>query len=163
MKRMLLATHWNAFGDPDGSLPLRAVVLLPVSAWTALVAGAVFWRAARRWRAAVLLSCAVLLAGEQATIVRANLSHADGRDADCVTAGAVVTVVTAFAAGPMGMLVHDGADVAADPAVRVRLVGGADLLLRTRTGFRARSERGVRAPRVAGAALGRGGARTGPT
>ncbi|WP_405786892.1 hypothetical protein OG753_02305 [Streptomyces sp. NBC_00029] len=54
----------------------------------------------------MLLSCGVLLAGEQATIVRANLSHADWRDADSVTVGAVVTVVAAFAAGLMGMLMH---------------------------------------------------------
>ncbi|MFG2989331.1 DUF1648 domain-containing protein [Streptomyces sp. NPDC048257] len=102
----VLATHWNAWGEPDGALPLWAVMLVPTAIWIVLVAGAVFWRAARRWRAAVLLSCGVLLAGEQVSIVRANLSHADWRDADSVLAGAVVTVVAAGAAGLVGMLVR---------------------------------------------------------
>ncbi|MFI5672613.1 DUF1648 domain-containing protein [Streptomyces sp. NPDC051704] len=99
-----LATHWGASGRPDGSLPLWGAVLLPASIWTVLVAAAVFWRAARRWRAAVLLSCGVLLAGEQLAIVRANLHHADWRDADSVTVGAVVTVVAAAAAALAGAL-----------------------------------------------------------
>ncbi|MEV7561742.1 DUF1648 domain-containing protein [Streptomyces sp. NPDC089795] len=101
----LLATHWNAFGEPNGSLPLWAVVLVPVAVWIVLVAGAVFLRAARRWRGAVLVSCGVLLAGEQVAIVRANLDHADWRDADSVTLWVVVTVVAAGAAGLVGMLV----------------------------------------------------------
>ncbi|MFE6846791.1 DUF1648 domain-containing protein [Streptomyces sp. NPDC057686] len=100
-----LATHWGAFGEPDGSLPLWAVVLAPSAIWIVLVAGTVFWRAARRWRAAVLLSCGVLLAGEQVAIVRANLHHADWHDADSVTVGAVVTVVAASVAALAGALV----------------------------------------------------------
>ncbi|MER6251583.1 DUF1648 domain-containing protein [Streptomyces sp. NPDC001584] len=102
----LLATHWNALGEPDGSLPLWAVVLVPVVIWVVLVTSAVFWRAARRWRGVVLVSCGVLLAGEQVSIVRANLYHADWRDADSVTVGAVVTVVAAVAAGLVGVLVN---------------------------------------------------------
>ncbi|MFF4444335.1 hypothetical protein [Streptomyces sp. NPDC001502] len=62
------------------------------------VAGAV-----RRAIGAVPVSCGVLPAGEQVSIVRANLHHADGRDADSVTVGAVVTVVTAGAAGLVGV------------------------------------------------------------
>ncbi|WP_109782890.1 DUF1648 domain-containing protein [Streptomyces sp. CG 926] len=99
-----LATHWNAFGEPNGSLPLWAVVMVPVGVWIALVVSAVFWRAARRWRGAVLVSCGVLLAGEQVSIVRANLHHADWRDADSVTVWAVVTVVASGAAGLVGIL-----------------------------------------------------------
>ncbi|MFJ2747667.1 DUF1648 domain-containing protein [Streptomyces sp. NPDC087297] len=99
-----LATHWNAFGDPDGSLPLWAVVLVPAAIWIALVVSAVCWRAARRWRGAVLVSCGVLLAGEQASIVRANLHHAQWRDADSVTVGAVATVLAAAAAAVVGVL-----------------------------------------------------------
>ncbi|MER6778591.1 MULTISPECIES: DUF1648 domain-containing protein [unclassified Streptomyces] len=99
-----LATHWGALGQPDGSLPLWGAVLLPASIWTVVVVAAVFWRAARRWRAAVLLSCGVLLAGEQLAIVRANLHHADWHDADSVTVGAVVTVVAAAVAGLAGIL-----------------------------------------------------------
>ncbi|ARE78491.1 DUF1648 domain-containing protein [Streptomyces sp. Sge12] len=99
-----LATHWNAFGDPDGSLPLWAVVLVPVAIWIALVVSAVFWRASRRWRGAVLVSCGVLLAGEQASIVRANLYHAQWRDADSATVGAVATVLAAAAAAVVGVL-----------------------------------------------------------
>ncbi|MGW6983822.1 DUF1648 domain-containing protein [Streptomyces sp. NPDC054932] len=99
-----LATHWNALGEPDGALPLRAVVLVPTTIWLVLVGGAACLRAARRWRGAVLVSCGVLLAGEQAAIVRANLHHGDWRDADSVTVGAVVTVVVASAAALVGML-----------------------------------------------------------
>ncbi|MFB7252960.1 DUF1648 domain-containing protein [Streptomyces nojiriensis] len=99
-----LATHWNASGEPNGSHPLWAVVLVPAAIWIVLVAVAVFWRAARRWRGAVLVSCGVLLAGVQVSIVRANLSHTDWHDADPVTVGAVVTVVAAVAAGLVGVL-----------------------------------------------------------
>ncbi|MGZ9928520.1 DUF1648 domain-containing protein [Streptomyces sp. NC-S4] len=100
----LLATHWNASGEPDGAHPLWAVVLVPAAIWAVLVTGAVFWRAARRWRGAVLVSCGVLLAGAQVSIVRANLSHADWHEADPVTVGAVSTVVAAGAAGLVGVL-----------------------------------------------------------
>ncbi|MFJ6483636.1 MULTISPECIES: DUF1648 domain-containing protein [unclassified Streptomyces] len=102
----LLATHWNASGEPDGAHRLWAVVLVPVAIWIVVVTSAVFWRAARRWRGTVLVSCGVLLAGEQVSIVRANLSHADWHDADPVTGGAVVTVVVAGAAGLVGVLVN---------------------------------------------------------
>ncbi|MGW0897019.1 DUF1648 domain-containing protein, partial [Streptomyces goshikiensis] len=101
-----LATHWGASGEPDGSLPLWAVVVVPAAVWAAvLVATAVFRRAARRWRGAVLVSCGVLLAGEQVAIVRANLHHADWRDADSVAVGAVVTLCAAVAAGCVAALV----------------------------------------------------------
>ncbi len=110
-----LATHWNAFGDPDGSLPLWAVVLVPTAIWIALVVSAVFWRAARRWRGTVLVSCGVLLAGEQASIVRANLYHAQWRDADSVTVGAVATVVAAAAAAVVGVLASGRPDSPAVP------------------------------------------------
>ncbi|WP_279399240.1 hypothetical protein [Streptomyces sp. APSN-46.1] len=97
--RERLATHWGGSGEPDGSLPLWATVVVPVVIWAVLVAGAVFWRAARGWSVVVLASGGVLLAGEQVSIVRANLSYADWRDADSVTVGAVVTVAAALAAG----------------------------------------------------------------
>ncbi|MFD5511624.1 DUF1648 domain-containing protein [Streptomyces sp. NPDC127051] len=116
-----LATHWGAFGQPDGSLPLWAAVLLPASVWIVLVAGAVFWRAARRWRGAVLVSCGVLLAGEQVSIVRANLHHADWHDADSVTVGAVVTVVAASVAAFAGMLAARRPTAPASPAQGPRM------------------------------------------
>ncbi|KPI12802.1 hypothetical protein OV450_0148 [Actinobacteria bacterium OV450] len=99
-----LATHWGASGQPDGSLPLWAAVLVPAAIWTVLVATAGLWRAARRLRGAVLASGGVLLAGAQASIVWANLRHPDWHDADPVTVGAVATVVAAFAAGAVGVL-----------------------------------------------------------
>ncbi|MER6448131.1 DUF1648 domain-containing protein [Streptomyces venezuelae] len=101
-----LATHWNASGEPDGAHPLWVVVLVPTAIWIVLVTGAVCWRAARPWRGAVLVSCGVLLTGEQISIVRANLHHADWRDADSVTVGAVVTVVVAGAAGLVGAVTN---------------------------------------------------------
>lgn len=58
-----LATHWGTLGEPDGSLPLWAAAVAPAAVWAVLVAAAVFWRAARRWRAAVLAPGGVLLAG----------------------------------------------------------------------------------------------------
>ncbi|MFE3606253.1 DUF1648 domain-containing protein [Streptomyces goshikiensis] len=94
-----LATHWGGSGKPDGSLPLWAAAVAPAAVWAVLAAVAVFWRAARRWRAAVLVSGGVLLAGGQVSIVRANLHHADWRDAAPVSVGAVVTVFAAAAAG----------------------------------------------------------------
>ncbi|WP_037883875.1 MULTISPECIES: hypothetical protein [unclassified Streptomyces] len=116
-----LATHWNAFGEPNGSLPLWAVVLVPVGVWVALVVSAVFWRAARRWRGAVLVSCGVLLAGEQVSIVRANLHHADWRDADSVTVWAVVTVVAAGSAGLVGILMSGRPASPASPGQGTRM------------------------------------------
>ncbi|MFE2147026.1 glycoside hydrolase family 20 zincin-like fold domain-containing protein [Streptomyces sp. NPDC059456] len=95
----------GAAGRPAGSLPLWAAALGPAAIWAVLVAGAVLWRAARRLRGAVLAFGGVLLAGAQASIVRANLHHSDWHDADPVTVGAVVTVVAALAAGAVGALV----------------------------------------------------------
>ncbi|MFE3859006.1 DUF1648 domain-containing protein [Streptomyces goshikiensis] len=94
-----LATHWGASGEPDGSLPPWAAAVAPAAVWAVLVVAAVCWRAARRWRAAVLVSGGVLLAGGQVSIARANLHHADWRDADPVSVGAVVTLFAAAAAG----------------------------------------------------------------
>ncbi|MFG2414287.1 DUF1648 domain-containing protein [Streptomyces goshikiensis] len=100
-----LATHWGTLGQPDGSLPLWAAAVAPAAVWAVLVAAAVFWRAARRWRAAVLAPGGVLLAGGQVSIVRANLHHADWHDADPVAVGAVVTLFAAAAAGCVAWLV----------------------------------------------------------
>lgn len=94
-----LATHWGASGEPDGSLPPWAAAVAPAAVWAVLVVAAVCWRAARRWRAGVLASGGVLLAGAQVSIARANLHHADWRDADPVSVGAVVTLFAAAVAG----------------------------------------------------------------
>ncbi|MFD4135436.1 DUF1648 domain-containing protein [Streptomyces goshikiensis] len=113
-----LATHWGTSGEPDGSLPPWAAAVAPAAVWAALVAAAVCWRAARRWRAAALVSGGVLLAGGQVSIARANLHHADWRDADPVSVGAVVTLCAAVAAGCVAALVSRRP--AAAPASRGR-------------------------------------------
>ncbi|MGW2588424.1 hypothetical protein ACWCYZ_45575 [Streptomyces virginiae] len=75
-----LATHWGG-SAPNGSMPLWAAALLPALAWAALALCVAF--IGRRggfpagpWVGASLLSGGVLLAGAQASIVRANLDVA---------------------------------------------------------------------------------------
>ncbi|MEW2412860.1 DUF1648 domain-containing protein [Streptomyces sp. NPDC046866] len=112
-----LATHWSAgSGGPDGSMPLWAAAFLPGAIWVVLVLLAVVparWSdgpasrpATRGWAVAGLLSGGVFLAGAQTSIVRANLDHADWRQADPVSVGAVVAFgVAAALAGLTGWAV----------------------------------------------------------
>ncbi|MFB7464639.1 DUF1648 domain-containing protein [Streptomyces sp. NPDC056224] len=108
-----LATHWGAVsGGPDGSMPLWAAALFPALIWLVLVLltvvlarrreGASSRPAMRGWPVAALLSSGVLLAGAQASIVRANLDHTDWRQADSVSLWAVVTFGVATVAGLAG-------------------------------------------------------------
>ncbi|MEV0413996.1 DUF1648 domain-containing protein [Streptomyces sp. NPDC050448] len=97
-----LATHFDDAGRPDGSMPLWAAVLFPALIWAGLAAGSVYLR---RGAAAGLLCGGVFLAGAQVSIVRANLDHADWRDADSVNAGVAVTFAVAALAGLGGWLV----------------------------------------------------------
>lgn len=94
-----LATHWGVSGGPDDSLPLWMATLAPALFWAVLVGGVACWRAARGWAGVTLLPSGVLLAGAQASIVRANLDRSDWREADSVTAWTAATVAVAAGAG----------------------------------------------------------------
>ncbi|MDX5562740.1 DUF1648 domain-containing protein [Streptomyces sp. ID05-04B] len=108
-----LATHWNAgSGRPDDSMPLWAAALFPALVWA--VSTAVVALTLRRagtgsgaipgWALAGLGFGGVMLIGGQASIVRANLDHADWRDADSVTSWVVGTLVVAATVGAIGFL-----------------------------------------------------------
>ncbi|MFD9357855.1 DUF1648 domain-containing protein [Streptomyces sp. NPDC060031] len=123
-----LATHWGAgSGGPDGSMPLWAAALFPALIWLFLVLltvvlarrseGAASSPAIRGWPVAALLSSGVLLAGAQASIVRANLDHTDWRDADSVSLWTVLTFGVATVAGLAGWAVARRGPAAAPHAV----------------------------------------------
>ncbi|MFJ8163094.1 DUF1648 domain-containing protein [Streptomyces sp. NPDC096136] len=102
-----VATHWSGgSGGPDGSMGLWAAVLFPALVWVVVAAAAAF--GARRgplprWSLATLASTGVLLAGTQASIVRANLDAPDWRQAGSVTGwGVAVMVAVAVLAGAGG-------------------------------------------------------------
>ncbi|WP_406075259.1 DUF1648 domain-containing protein [Streptomyces virginiae] len=103
-----LATHWGG-SAPNGSMPLWAAALLPALAWAALAVCVAF--IGRRggfpagpWVGASLLSGGVLLAGAQASIVRANLDVTDWQDAAPVGTGIGITAAVAVVAGALGWL-----------------------------------------------------------
>lgn len=121
-----LATHWDgASGEPDSSMPLWAAALFPALVWVALALGVAL--AARRtrggssnaalgWATVALLSGGVFLVGAQASVVRANMDHADWHDADPVTLWIVGTGVAATVAGLAGWLaIRQAATAAATP------------------------------------------------
>ncbi|MEU8435305.1 DUF1648 domain-containing protein [Streptomyces sp. NPDC029216] len=99
-----VATHWSGgSAAPDGSMGLWAAVAFPALVWVVLVAGVAFGvrrGPVRAWGGAVLAFGGVMLAGAQASIVRANLDREDWRDAGSVTGwGVAATVVVAVLAG----------------------------------------------------------------
>ncbi|MFD5479967.1 DUF1648 domain-containing protein [Streptomyces hawaiiensis] len=109
-----LATHWDAgSGKPDSSMPLWAATFFPALIWavmTAIVALAL-WRArssvngaTRGWVGATLGFGGVTLLGGQASVVRANLDHADWHEADSVTGWVVMTLVGAVVVGGAALL-----------------------------------------------------------
>ncbi|MFB6825889.1 DUF1648 domain-containing protein [Streptomyces virginiae] len=103
-----LATHWGG-SAPNGSMPLWAAALLPALAWAALALCVAFIGRrggfpAGSWVGASLLSGGVLLAGAQASIVRANLDVTDWKDAAPVGTGIAITAAVAVAAGALGLL-----------------------------------------------------------
>ncbi|MEU3406897.1 DUF1648 domain-containing protein [Streptomyces sp. NPDC006670] len=110
-----VATHWTADSNgPDGSSPLWAAVVFPALVWTVVVAAVLFGarRGPRRaWGWSALAFGGVVLAGAQASIVRANLDVADWRQAGEVTGwGVAVLVAVALSAGAgAGLLGRDGA------------------------------------------------------
>ncbi|MGA4841323.1 DUF1648 domain-containing protein [Streptomyces sp. G45] len=99
-----LATHWSLSSPvPDDSMPLWAATALPAALWTAAVAVVLLaGRRARPWSPALLLPLGVSLCGAQAAIVRANLDHADWRDARSTTPWLIGVVVAALAAAAVG-------------------------------------------------------------
>ncbi|WP_314225672.1 DUF1648 domain-containing protein [Streptomyces zaehneri] len=121
-----LATHWNAgSGRPDGSMALWAAALFPALVWVLLTA--VVMVALRRagsgaggaipgWAVASLGFGGVMLLGGQASIVRANLDHADWHDADSVTSWVVGTLVVATTVGSIGFLAARRAPSQTPPA-----------------------------------------------
>ncbi|MFE7898069.1 DUF1648 domain-containing protein [Streptomyces sp. NPDC057424] len=104
-----LATHWDAgSGEPDGSMPFWAATFFPALIWgvMATIVALALWRArggangaTRGWAGATLGFGGVTLLGGQASVVRANLDHADWREADSVTGWVVITLVAAVAVG----------------------------------------------------------------
>ncbi|MDK1347562.1 DUF1648 domain-containing protein [Streptomyces sp. 378] len=109
-----LATHWDAgSGKPDSSMPLWAATFFPALIWgvmTAIVA-LVLWRArgsakgaTRGWVGATLGCGGVTLLGGQASVVRANLDHADWHEADSVTGWVAMTLVGAVVVGGAALL-----------------------------------------------------------
>ncbi|WP_260609672.1 DUF1648 domain-containing protein [Streptomyces sp. WAC06614] len=124
-----LATHWSVGSTgPDGSMPVWAAAVFPSSIWVALVLlivvfvrrtdGAASGPAMRNWAVAGLLSGGVFLAGAQTSIVRANLDHADWRQADPVSVWAVLTSgVAATVAGLAGWAVTRRDRAPATPGV----------------------------------------------
>jgi hypothetical protein len=105
-----LATHWGGGSDvADGSMPFWAAAALPGVVWAGavLVALVVRWRGgagARSGAVAGLLAGGVFLAGAQWAVVRANLDHADWRQAGSPGTGVVVACVAAVLAGAAGWL-----------------------------------------------------------
>ncbi|MDQ0688784.1 protein-S-isoprenylcysteine O-methyltransferase Ste14 [Streptomyces achromogenes] len=128
-----LATHWNGgSGRPDDSMPLWAAAPFPALVRAVLTAVAAL--ALRRagtdngaipgWALAGLGFGGVMLLGGQASIVRANLDHADWRDADSVTSWVVGTLVVAATVGAIGSLAAQRApaqvpSAADDPALEL--------------------------------------------
>ncbi|MFV0137962.1 DUF1648 domain-containing protein [Streptomyces sp. HMX87] len=109
-----LATHWGAgSGEPDSSMPLWAATFVPalISVVMTAVVALAAWRARgstdgapRGWVGATLGSGGVTLLGGQASVVRANLDHADWRQADSETDWVVTTLVVAVAVGVVALL-----------------------------------------------------------
>ncbi|WP_315974733.1 DUF1648 domain-containing protein [Streptomyces sp. 3211.6] len=116
-----VATHWGAGSDgPDGSMPLWAAVVFPALVWVVVVAAVVFGarRGPRRaWGRAALAFGGVMLAGAQASVVRANLDVADWRQAGDVTGwGVAVMAGVALLAGAGAALPGRRAGAAEPPA-----------------------------------------------
>ncbi|ANP48257.1 hypothetical protein J2Z21_003761 [Streptomyces griseochromogenes] len=109
-----LATHWDGLGDrPDGSMPLWAASLFPAAIWLALALALLLIQ--RRtaaaagtgllpWTAAGLLTSGIVIAGAQASIVRANLDRTDWHQARQPTVWIVASLAAAAAAGVGGWL-----------------------------------------------------------
>ncbi|MFF2194250.1 DUF1648 domain-containing protein [Streptomyces sp. NPDC058157] len=113
-----VATHWGADADgPDGSSPLWAAAAFPALVWSVVVAAVLIGarRGPRRaWGWSALAFGGVMLAGAQASIVRANLDVADWRQAGDLTGwGVAVMVAVALSAGAGAALL--GRQEAAEP------------------------------------------------
>ncbi|WEO96361.1 DUF1648 domain-containing protein [Streptomyces sp. FXJ1.172] len=99
-----LATHWSSGAAPDGSMPLWAAALFPAGMWLLIsIVLSVRWRRSWTgplpWRAIALAPTGVVLVGAQASIVRANLDHADWHQARQPAWGIVLILALAAVAG----------------------------------------------------------------
>ncbi|MEU3102826.1 DUF1648 domain-containing protein [Streptomyces griseoflavus] len=119
-----LATHWDASGGPDSSMPFWAATFVPALIWVAMAAVVVLvqWRARKSaggaapgWVGATLGFGGATLLGAQASIVRANLDHTDWREAGSVTVWVVVTLAAAVAVGAAALWAGHRARVTVPP------------------------------------------------
>ncbi|MGW2644244.1 DUF1648 domain-containing protein [Streptomyces sp. NPDC001393] len=122
-----LATHWSGGAAPDGSMPLWEASLFPAGLWLLIaLALSVRWRRSwptpRPWRAIALAPTAAVLVGAQASIVRANLDHADWHEARDSPLDVVLVLVATAVAGVLawrGSTRPSTAPVAATPELRL--------------------------------------------
>jgi hypothetical protein len=108
-------------------MPLWAASLFPALIWGVMTTIVVLamWRArvtssggARGWVGATLGFGGVMLLGGQASVVRANLDHADWHEADSVTGWVVMTLVAAAVVGGVALLASRRTPTAAPTAER---------------------------------------------
>ncbi|MFF3676588.1 DUF1648 domain-containing protein [Streptomyces sp. NPDC002120] len=118
-----MATHWGGgVGDsgatPDGSMPFAQSLAFPLAIWAVLALGTAVFAVTRARAATVLLPSGVLLAGAQASVVRANLDHEDWRQADPLDGRVLVAVLAAavLAAFAGAMIDRRGPVAAVGPA-----------------------------------------------
>ncbi|MER7849003.1 DUF1648 domain-containing protein [Kitasatospora sp. NPDC096077] len=103
-----VATHWSG-SRPDGSMPLTAAALFPAGVWLLVAAGLALGLRFRPGRTRgftgpVLAGTGVLLAGAQASIVRANLDRARWQDAAPMGVEVVLIILAAGVAGVLTWL-----------------------------------------------------------
>ncbi|MFD5462409.1 DUF1648 domain-containing protein [Kitasatospora sp. NPDC127059] len=103
-----VATHWSG-SRPDGSMPLTMAALFPAGVWLLVALGlAVGLRLGpdrtRGVAGPVLAATGVLLAGAQASIVRANLDRTRWQDAAPMGVEVVLIIVAAGLAGALAWL-----------------------------------------------------------
>lgn len=114
-----VATHWSGdSGAPDGSMGLWAAALFPALVWAVVVAGVAFGigRAPLRgWALGALGFGGVMLAGTQASIVRANLDAAEWRGAGSLTGWLVAVVIAVALLAGFGAAALGRREAAAEP------------------------------------------------
>ncbi|MBD0696001.1 hypothetical protein BG452_22520 [Streptomyces sp. CBMA123] len=115
-----VATHWSG-SRPDGSMPLTVAALFPAGVWLLVAIGlAVALRVgpdrSRGIAGPVLATTGVLLAGAQASIVRANLDRTRWQDAAPMGVEVVLIIAAAGLAGALAWLATRRAATETAPA-----------------------------------------------